>query len=144
MIGIELFQCTQEERQKWEADKKDMVLKLQELSSLLDKERKRTQHLETDKKELLSQIEKEKKASQEILGNFWLNIIIKMSISIIVYIVLIYDMNRKQWNDEEAEPSTGNRKKWFIISLGETDKATWNRETRSSLSVRARKKNSTR
>ena len=70
MIGIELFQCTQEERQKWEADKKDMVLKLQELSSLLDKERKRTQHLETDKKELLSQIEKEKKASQEILGNF--------------------------------------------------------------------------
>ena len=70
MIGIELFQCTQEERQKWEADKKDMVLKLQELSSLLDKERKRTQHLETDKKELLSQIEEEKKASQEILGNF--------------------------------------------------------------------------
>ena len=69
MIGIELFQHTDEERQKWEAEKKDMVLKLQESSSLLDKEGKRTQQLETEKKELLSQIEKEKKASQEVLGN---------------------------------------------------------------------------
>ena len=63
---------------------------------------------------------------------------------IFLYIVLIFNMNRKEWSDE---PRAGYRKKEIIIYLGETEKrdtASWNRETRASLSVRARKKSITK
>ena len=68
MICLELIQHIDEQKQKWEAHKEDMVLELQESPSHLQKERKRSEQLEPEKKELLSQIEREKKTSQEVLG----------------------------------------------------------------------------
>ena len=40
-----------------------------QLSSLLEKQKKKTKQLETENKELLSQIKREKETSQEVSGN---------------------------------------------------------------------------
>ena len=53
-----------------EKQKEALETEKNQVSSLLEKQRKRIEQLETEKEELLSQIKKEKKISQEVLGNF--------------------------------------------------------------------------
>ena len=65
-----------------------------QLSSLLEKQRKRTEQLETDNKELLSQIEKEKETLQDVSGNLYILYLIKLYPS--YTLLLTHNMNRKE------------------------------------------------
>ena len=65
-----------------------------QLSSLLEEQKKRTEQLETENKELLSQIEKEKKISQEVSGNLYILYLMKFYSS--YELLLTHNMNRKE------------------------------------------------
>ena len=67
---------------------------MKQLSSLLEKQKKRTEQLETDNKELLSQMEKEKKISQEVSGNLCILYLIKLYPP--YTLLLTHNMNRKE------------------------------------------------
>ena len=65
-----------------------------QLMSLLEKHKKRTEQLETENKDLLLQIEKEKKISQEVSGNLYILYLIKLYPS--YTLLLTHNMNRKE------------------------------------------------
>ena len=55
-----------------EIQKELLDTKKKQLSSLLKKQKKKTEQLETENKELLSQIKREKETSQQVSGNLCL------------------------------------------------------------------------
>ena len=65
-----------------------------QLSSLLEKQKKKTEQLETENKELLSQIKREKETSQDVSGNLYILYVITLYPSYTLY--LIHNMNRKE------------------------------------------------